>query len=402
LPVVERRSPESEVAMPVDVVMPKLSDTMEEGKILRWLKKPGDHVAVGEVLAEVETDKADMELEAEAEGVLSKILIEEGGSATVGQAIALLGDGTEKRAAPKAADVESVPEPLKPDDRRSTVIRPSERERRGPRAIVPPRPESRRPSPSQPPAPRAERAATVPPRSAPAQARPAARSGREELSKIRRTVARRMAESKREVPHFYMTAEIDMSECARLKKSLAAARPDVAVSYTHLLLRAVALALGEHPRINARFAPEDAIEFSDGVHLGIAVALEEGLIVPVLHGCESKDVLTIAEEARALVERVRAGKAEGGDLSGGTFTVSNLGMYPIEDFAAVINPPQAAVLAVGSVAERAVVRDGTLTARPTMRVTLSSDHRVIDGAEAAQFLKTLKEMLEAPLRLVLA
>ncbi len=387
--------------MPVDVVMPKLSDTMEEGKILRWLKKPGDRVAVGEVLAEVETDKADMELEAEADGVLSKILIEEGGSATVGQAIALLGDGAEKRA-PKAEDVESAPEHLETDSRRPTAIRPPERERRGPRAIVPPRPESRRSSPSGPPAPRVERAATVPPRSAPAPARPAARSGREELSKIRRTVARRMAESKREVPHFYMTAEIDMSECARLKKSLAAARPDVAVSYTHLLLRAVALALGEHPRINARFAPEDAIEFSDGVHLGVAVALEEGLIVPVLHDCESKDVFTIAEEARALVERVRTGKAEGGDLSGGTFTVSNLGMYPIEEFAAVINPPQAAVLAVGAVAERAVVHEGALAVRPTMRVTLSSDHRVIDGAEAAQFLKTLKEMLEAPLRLVLA
>jgi pyruvate dehydrogenase E2 component (dihydrolipoamide acetyltransferase) len=131
------------------------------------------------------------------------------------------------------------------------------------------------------------------------------------------------------------------------------------------------------------------------------VALDEGLIVPVLHDCESKDVFTIAEEARALVERVRTGKAEGGDLSGGTFTISNLGMYPIEEFAAVINPPQAAVLAVGAAAERAVVRSGKLAASPTMRVTLSSDHRVIDGAEAAQFLKTLKEMLEAPLRLVL-
>jgi pyruvate dehydrogenase E2 component (dihydrolipoamide acetyltransferase) len=391
--------------MPVDVVMPKLSDTMEEGKILRWLKKPGDHVAVGDILAEVETDKADMELEAEADGVLSKILIEEGRSATVGQPIALLGDGAEKAAVSKREDGEAaaparrVPET---DNRRPTAIRPPERERLGPQAIVPPRPESRRISPSRPPAPRAERAATLPPQAAPAPTPRAARSGREELSKIRRTVARRMAESKREVPHFYMTAEIDMSECARLKKSLAVARPDVAVSYTHLLLRAVALALGEHPRVNARFAPEDAVEFAEGIHLGVAVALEEGLIVPVLHDCESKDVLTIAAEARALVERVRTGKAEGGDLSGGTFTVSNLGMYPIEEFAAVINPPQAAVLAVGAVAERAVVRDGALAARPTMRVTLSSDHRVIDGAEAAQFLKTLKEMLEAPLRLVLA
>jgi pyruvate dehydrogenase E2 component (dihydrolipoamide acetyltransferase) len=389
--------------MPIDVVMPKLSDTMEEGKILRWLKKPGDHVAVGDVIAEVETDKADMELEAEAGGVLSKILVEEGGSATVGQAIALLGDGAGGVAAAEPEDSDGTPAHRQPqvDSRRPTAIRPPEPERRGPQAIVPPRPEAHRPSAPRAPAPRADRAAAAPARSASSPARPAPMSGREQLSKIRRTVARRMAESKREVPHFYMTAEIDMSECARLKTSLSAARPDMAVSYTHLLLRAVALALGEHPRINARFAAEDAVEFSDGIHLGVAVALDEGLIVPVLHGCESKDVFTIAKEARALVERVRAGKAEGGDLSGGTFTVSNLGMYPIEDFAAVINPPQAAVLAVGTVAERAVVRDGALAARPTMRVTLSSDHRVIDGAEAAQFLKTLKEMLETPLRLVL-
>lgn len=210
-----------------------------------------------------------------------------------------------------------------------------------------------------------------------------------------------MAESKREVPHFYMSADVEMNECARLKKSLAAARPDAPVSYTHLLLRAVALALVEHPRINARYAGEDAVEFSGAVHIGIAVALDDGLIVPVVHDCESKDLFAIAAAARTLVERVRAGKAESGDLSGGTFTVSNLGMYPIEEFAAVINPPQAAVLAVGSLAERAVVRDGAVTARQTMRVTLSSDHRVIDGAEAAAFLQTLKELLENPLRLVL-
>ena len=210
-----------------------------------------------------------------------------------------------------------------------------------------------------------------------------------------------MAESKRDVPHFYMSADVDMTECARLKNGLAAVRPDRPVSYTHLLLRAVTLALAEHPRINARYAKEDAVEFSGGIHLGIAVALDDGLIVPVVHDCESKDLFAIAEAARAVVERVRTGKAEGGDLSGGTFTVSNLGMYPIEEFSAVINPPQAAVLAAGSMAERAVVRDGEVVARSTMRVTMSSDHRVIDGAEAAQFLQTLKAMLENPLRLVL-
>jgi pyruvate dehydrogenase E2 component (dihydrolipoamide acetyltransferase) len=379
----------------VDVVMPKLSDTMEEGKILRWLKKPGDAVAVGDVLAEVETDKADMELEAEAAGVLGKILVEEGQSAAVGEAIAQLADGDSKAAAAKSEASAAPAEAPAP----KSVSRPPTPERRAPRPIVPPRPQPARPLGPRPAPARTERAAS-PPSPAPAATPPAAR-GREELSKIRRTVARRMAESKREVPHFYMSADVDMTECARLKQGLADAHPERQISYTHLLLRAITLALVEHPRINARYAGADVVEFSGGIHLGIAVALDEGLIVPVVHDCESKDLFAIADAARTVVERVRAGKAEGGDLSGGTFTVSNLGMYPIEEFAAVINPPQAAVLAVGSMAERAVVRDGEVVARQTMRVTLSSDHRVIDGAEAAQFLQALKARLENPLRLVL-
>jgi pyruvate dehydrogenase E2 component (dihydrolipoamide acetyltransferase) len=381
----------------VNVVMPKLSDTMEEGKILRWLKKPGERVAVGDVLAEVETDKADMELEAEAAGVLGKILIDEGGSAAVGEAIAQLtdDDGAAETRTSEASTGAADASASKSD------TRPPTPEPRGPRPIVPPSPKAARPLGPRPAAARSERpvpaASPVRPASAPA----ASRAAREELSKIRRTVARRMAESKREVPHFYMSADVDMSECARLKQSLATARPEPPISYTHLLLRGVALSLVKHPRINARYVADDAVEFSSAVHLGIAVALDDGLIVPVVHDCESKDLFAIAEAARALVERVRAGKAESGDLSGGTFTVSNLGMYPIEEFAAVINPPQAAVLAVGSLAERAVVRDSVVVARQTMRVTLSSDHRVIDGAEAAQFLQTLKELLENPVRLVL-
>jgi pyruvate dehydrogenase E2 component (dihydrolipoamide acetyltransferase) len=380
----------------VNVVMPKLSDTMEEGKILRWLKKPGDRVAVGDVLAEVETDKADMELEAEAAGVLGKILIDEGGSASVGEAIAQLTDDggvaeTRKSEASTGA-ADSVPK---------SDTRPPKPEPRAPRPIVPPSPKASRPLGPRPATARSESRvpATSPvrPASSPAESR----GSREELSKIRRTVARRMAESKREVPHFYMSADVDMSECARLKQSLATARPEPPISYTHLLLRGVALSLVKHPRINARYVADDAVEFLSAVHLGIAVALDDGLIVPVVHDCESKDLFAIAEAARALVQRVRAGKPESGDLSGGTFTVSNLGMYPIEEFAAVINPPQAAVLAVGSLAERAVVRDGVVVARQTMRVTLSSDHRVIDGAEAAQFLQSLKELLENPVRLVL-
>jgi pyruvate dehydrogenase E2 component (dihydrolipoyllysine-residue acetyltransferase) len=389
--------------MPVDVVMPKLSDTMEEGKILRWLKKPGERVAKGDVIAEVETDKADMELEAESEGVLGEILVDEGGSAAVGEKIATLSDGagngggsapSPRPAEPPRTAPASRPAPAAAAPKPRATTAP---ERPASRPTVPPRRPEPTPISPRPVETRAERKAP------PAPARAPQPGEREELSKIRRTVARRMAESKRDVPHFYMTIEVDMAECSRVKDGLAAVRSDVAVSYTHLLLRAVALALAKHPRINARYVPgdSDAVEFSQGIHLGIAVALDEGLIVPVLHDCDAKDVFEIAAAARALVERVRSGKAEGGDLSGGTFTVSNLGMHPIEEFAAVINPPQAAVLAVGSLADRAVVRDGKVVARPTMRMTLSSDHRVIDGAEAAQFLTTLKGLLESPLRLVL-
>ena len=345
--------------MPVDVVMPKLSDTMEEGKILRWLKKPGDHVAVGRRPRRGRDGQGGHGARGRGRGRAGEDphrgrRIGDGRTGDRASRRRRMGSGGGQARAselPRSASWKRT--------RRPTVARPPKPERRGPRRDRAAAPGARRAA--RPDRPRREDGATVLPARrapAPAPARPATRSGREELSKIRRTVARRMAESKREVPHFYMTAG-DRHERVRALEERASPRlvPTWPVSYTHLLLRAVALALGEHPRINARFAAEDAVEFSDGIHLGVAVALDEGLIVPVLHDCESKDVFTIAEEARALVERVRTGKAEGGDLSGGTFTVSNLGMYPIEEFAAVINPPQAAVLAVGAVAERAVVRE---------------------------------------------
>lgn len=415
--------------MASEILMPKMSDTMEEGKILRWLKKPGEPVAVGDVLAEVETDKADMELEAETEGVLAEIVVEEGRSAAVGDVLARLGASSEtaagrgdggsgattgaKRGAP-AEEHDEEPEELGivPESRRPRAAGSAAPVEKSAQGALPDRergssagsgPGGRTVSRDRSAGPAAKPSTQPPLRPATRPPGPRAAAGRrEELSKIRRTVARRMAESKREAPHFYMTAEIEMTECARLKDALAAARPEgPTASYTHVLLRAVALALREHPRINARYVSDDAIEHNDDIHLGIAVALEEGLIVPVLHDCGDKTIYEIAAEARALVERVRSGKAAGEDLSGGTFTVSNLGMFPIDEFAAVINPPQAAVLAVGAVLERPIARDGHAVVARTMRVTLSSDHRVIDGAEAARFLATLKGLLENPVRLVL-
>lgn len=411
--------------MSTTIVMPKLSDTMEDGKILRWLKKPGDRVNAGDVLAEVETDKADMEIESEAAGVLAELKVPEGESAAVGDVIAVLSDSA-SAAAPAAeqaprAEAEPASEP-------PAVARATHREESGngsdessPRATPIARKmasergvdlkEVRGSGPggrvvkrdleasSTVVKPAAKPSGEEAPRVA---ARPPLEAGsREALSTIRRTIARRMTESKRDVPHFYLTTEIDMTECARLKRSLDASRPDgPKISYTHLLLRAIALALTQHSRVNARFAG-DAIEFPSGVHLGLAVALDEGLIVPVIHDCEKKDVFEIALAARAVVDRVRAGKAHGDDLSGGTFTLSNLGMYEVDEFSAVINPPQAAVLATGSVRERPIVRGGVLVAAPTMRATLSCDHRVMNGAEGAEFLQTLKRRLENPIELVL-
>jgi pyruvate dehydrogenase E2 component (dihydrolipoamide acetyltransferase) len=434
--------------VPIEIVMPRLSDTMEDGRILRWLKAPGDSVSRGDVIAEVETDKADMELEAEASGVVDSIVVEEGGSAAVGAVIAKLreADGDEDAAPPakkaKAATDEAAPEPEPEEEGEDEPGDEPPAAEEKPAKKSPPPPSAKKGEPGRhkkpilppgagdkpKPTPVAarmaedagvdptavsgsgaagrvtkadvERAKSEPP------ARPAARRGegpqRETLSNVRRAVGRRMTESKKEVPHFYLSAEIEMSGCVALKKTLdRAAGGKSGVTYTHVIARASALALLEHPRVNARFVDGETIEFPAGVNVGLAVALDEGLVVAVVHDCDAKDLQTIAIDARAAIERVRAGKPRTEDVSGGTFTISNLGMFAVDDFSAVINPPQAAILATGSVRERPIVRDGSVVAAPTLRVTLSCDHRVIDGADGARFLSTLKELLEEPVRLFL-
>jgi pyruvate dehydrogenase E2 component (dihydrolipoamide acetyltransferase) len=229
----------------------------------------------------------------------------------------------------------------------------------------------------------------------------ATRTGRKEpFSRLRATIAKRLAESMREIPHFYVTSEIDMSEAVRLRAALKASdRVSVDVTYTHILIKAVAIALQRHPRLNASFA-EDGREFKAEINVGLAVALDDGLIVPVLHDCDILSVLDIAAQANALVERARSGKPTSEDLSGGTFTISNLGMLPVEHFTAIINPPQGAILAVGAIKERPVVRDGEVRVAHTMMVTLSCDHRILDGMTGGQFLAELKKLLENPVGLM--
>ncbi len=446
--------------MAIEVCMPRLSDTMEEGKVLKWLKQVGEQVEIGDIIAEVETDKADMEMEALDEGVLIEILVPEGGMVVVGGVMArlgtadevvssdsaalapLAGNGAAKTPPPSApASTPSAPPPA-PKVRELREIRaqrdkvgeddhPSTKRSSSPfpiegtgRLIASPvvrrmaeelsldlgqvtgsGPGGRivkrdleayiaaRPTPGVAPETRAE--------SRP-EARPALSSpgGREPFSRMRATIAKRMAESMREVPHFYLTTEINMSEAVRLRTALTASnRVSADVTYTHLLMKAVALALVRHPRINATFGG-DARDYKEQINIGLAVSLDDGLIVPVLRDCEKRSLLDIAGQATALVERARTGKPRPEDLSGGTFTISNLGMLPIEHFTAIINQPQGAILAVGTIKERPVVRDGQVTIASTMMVTLSCDHRIIDGLTGGQFLQELKSLLENPVGLM--
>lgn len=435
--------------------MPKLSDTMEEGTILKWLKQVGDSVAAGEVIAEVETDKADMELEAATGGVLSAIQVPAGQSAAVGAVIGILdggegrkGDGAGPRAQSTATVTpEAVDEPTADRDEESSDEAVAEEATTAPK----PKPKTSREKAPQPAASQpvtakdapsvdaikasaaarslaAERgidlatlqgsgpdgrivsedveAATSQAKLAPR--RPASTSGaapvseRHELSRMRQSIAKRMSEAFREIPHFAVTAEIDMSEAVRLKAALEKSEAfDVPVTYTHMVLKATARALTRHPRLNSSYR-DGALEVHAEVNLGMAVSVDDGLIVPVLRRADERSLADLAAEARRLVALTKQGKFASADLSGGTFTVSNMGMLDLESFTAVINPPQAAILAVGAIKPRAVVRDGQVVARHTMFVTVSCDHRIIDGVMAGRFLEELKTLLENPIGLVVA
>jgi pyruvate dehydrogenase E2 component (dihydrolipoamide acetyltransferase) len=427
-----------------EIVMPKLSDTMEEGTILQWRKQVGDAIAAGEVIAEVETDKADMELEAAEGGVLSTIQVAAGESAAVGAVIAFIdaeGDGAKPApSAPKptvatvapapedeAASAEAVPQkaaapaatsakaatkrvPASPPGsdesaaaagqvKASAAARALAAERgvdlatlrgSGPAGrivsedVEAARAKSERPAADREPAP--HRGAPV--------------AERHQLSRMRQSIARRMSEAFRDIPHFSVTAEIDMSEAVRLKAALEKHGTfAVPVTYTHMVLKATARALVRHPRLNASYR-DGALEVHAEVNLGMAVSVEDGLIVPVLRHADERSLADLAGEARRLVALTKQGRFASEDLSGGTFTVSNMGMLDIEAFTAVINPPQAAILAVGSIKPRAVVRDGAVVAAHTMFVTVSCDHRIIDGVMAGRFLEELKTLLENPIGLV--
>jgi len=465
-----------------EITMPKLSDTMEEGKILRWLKHPGDEIHHGDQLAEVETDKADMILEAFEDGVLDEVTLKEGESAKVGAVIATLRKaGEAPRPRPRLvrtpekdmqAEAEqsfasangSREQPAEPnipqefagemenhangfDLRESSPAMSVQPSSAAPTSM--PRP-PRRPSPEEESAEEQARARESAEEAHKFRASPLARraaeeagidlshvrgtgpegrvtkkdidnflkeqeqfkfrrlvqphegapGSREELSKMRKTIAHRMAQSKREIPHFYATVEVDMEEVVRFKKSLETTEVfDVDISYNDIIVKAVALSLARFPRMNASFE-DDGIVIHPSINIGIAVAIEDGLILPVIRGCEKLSLPDIARKAHQLVTKASRGGFTSDELSGATFSISNMGMAGVEHFAAVIVPPQGAILAVSAIRDRPVVRDGALAIGKTMMVTVSCDHRIIDGIVGARFLQELKRFLENPASLL--
>jgi pyruvate dehydrogenase E2 component (dihydrolipoamide acetyltransferase) len=424
--------------------MPRLSDSMEEGTILKWLKSPGDNVELGEELVEIETDKANMVYEADAGGTLIEIVAAEGETLPIGQVIARVGEPGEEpsgdgaAAKPKkqrtskkpsaeaeetaAASATAAPPAAAPADadgrvKASPLARRIARERgldlaglagSGPGGRIVKADVEKAIAAGPTPA---VAQAAAPPAAAPAgptpgvAERPETAKGStsfEELTKLQSTVARRMAESKATAPHFYLSVEADMSRAveARAHLKAGAKEGDVVPSFNDMVVKACAIALRENPRANGAYR-DGRLELYSRVNVGVAVAAQDALVVPTVFDADLKGLAQIATETRALAQRVRDGTITPPELSGGTFTVSNLGMFGISSFAAVINPPQAGILAVGAIAERPVVKDGEITIGNLMAMTLACDHRILYGAEGAVFLDRIRNLLEEPLGLAL-
>ncbi|HEY6525479.1 MAG TPA: dihydrolipoamide acetyltransferase family protein [Solirubrobacteraceae bacterium] len=389
------------VVQMTEVRMPRLSDSMEEGTIVRWLRADGEVVAAGEALVEIETDKATMEYEAEAGGTL-EILAAEGATVALGDAIArLLGDGaqpTATRAEPPPPAREGRPERIlaTPVARRmaselgvdlSTVTATG---RRG--QIMKADVEAFTAS-------NGHGHGTAPEPAAEAEAAPArSEAGREELTRTQRTIARRMTESRAAVPDIELVVDIDMGACLALRAQLGE-HHSPPPSVNDLVIKACALALREHPRVNGSY-DEEAFVLHERVNVGFAVAAPDSLLVPVVTDADRRPVTEIAAATRDLVARARDSRIAPAELSGATFTVSNLGMFGVDRFTAIINAPQAAILAVGAAAERAVVRGGAVTTAVMMTATLAADHRILYGADAARFLTDVRDRLQAPMGLL--
>ncbi len=424
--------------MATKVYMEALSPTMEEGRVVTWHKRDGDPVKTGETIAEVETDKAIMDLVARADGILRRITVAEGQTVPVGSVVAVIaapGEAIGEAAAPpsrqppavSAPPVRSPQSPVVSALADATRVKASPLARRiaresgvdlklvtgsGPGGRVTKRDLEDAAAATARPAAPAPTAATMPagaptaPRPTPPAAVPTPPSGGPAyqdvpLTQLRKTIAKRLATSLGPIPHFFLTTEVDMERAAEARAVLNQQLGEQEkISFNDIIIKATALALTKHRACNAWFQ-EDHIRSWNEVHVGMAVAVEDGLIAPVIHHADRKSLAEIGRETRELAEKARSRRLQPADYTGSTFSVSNLGAFDIDQFTAVINPPEAGILAVGAIAPRSVVVDGQVVPRRRVRLTMSCDHRVIDGATGAAFLKTLKQMLENPLAMLL-
>ncbi|MDY0241195.1 MAG: pyruvate dehydrogenase complex dihydrolipoamide acetyltransferase [Rhodospirillaceae bacterium] len=427
--------------MPIEILMPALSPTMTEGKLSRWVKKEGDRLKSGDVVAEIETDKAVMEVETIDEGVLGRILVPEGTAGVkVNQVLALILEEGEAASAldapparspiaapPMTAAVPAAPQPqpARPEQAQPssagtgrTKIFASPLARRlaheagldlagitgsGPRgriiksdieaALKAPRQAAAMPPPVPAAAPVSAKPAAVAPPFGPAFVE-------EPLSSMRRVIATRLSESKSTIPHFYLTVDCVADKLLALRSDLNGRSKDYKLSINDFIIRAAALALRKVPAVNASFAGDSIRRYTD-VDVSVAVATGSGLITPIIHHADHKGLATIAAESKALIAKAQEGKLRPEEFQGGSFSISNLGMMGAREFAAIINPPQAAILAIGSVEPRPVVRSGELAVATVMSCTLSADHRVVDGATGAEFMSVFKALIEEPLTMLL-
>jgi len=381
-------------ATATDVGMPRLTDSMTEGTILRWLKSPGDPVAVGDELLEVETDKATTVYESDVAGTLLETLADEGATVPVGGLIARIGEPDEAPATNRAVTASPVARRLAAElgvDLAS--LRGSGPGGRIVKADI----EAAASAAS------GVSASTAPAPDRAASATPGSGKGRPRIvtpSPAQHRVARRMVESITRVPQFHMTVEIDMSRAAEARARLreTASEAERIPTFNDMVIRAAALGLRARPRANASWT-DRGIEIYPRVNVGFAVATDEALLVPTIVDADRKGLADIAAETAALAERARDGTISAAEMADGTFTVTNLGMYGIDELDAIINPPQAAILAVGAVAERSVARNGRSTVAPMVRATLGCDHRVLNGADGAALLADIRRLLEEPIRL---
>jgi pyruvate dehydrogenase E2 component (dihydrolipoamide acetyltransferase) len=407
----------------VEIVMPRLSDAMEQGTIVRWLKQVGDQVDVGDELVEVETDKATVIYEAEVSGLLSAILVREGEAQQLGGPIARLGGDPEPEnvaatASPTptaAPPPTAAPAPAHPNGSGRPLATPVARSRArelgvdlatlsgtGPRGRIR-LADVESAATAAPAGPAPATAAVVSGAPAPVTATTPGRghSERLPLTPTQRVIAQRMAETTATVPHFRLSADVDFGEVLRLRKRLRSAVGDAAPTVNDIVVALAGRALREHPAVNSAFAGE-AIERFERVNIGIAVARPGALLVPVVRDADRRSLGEIARETAALIERVRTSSSTPADLQDGTFTVSNLGMYGISAFDSIVNAPEAAILSVGAAQARALVgEDGAVSSRPYATLTLACDHRAVYGADGAAFLARLRALLESPEVLVL-